>query len=1114
MDTFVTKRNGAQNQPLLALMTLLIGIVCLAGCSSPVPAIIPSPLPAGPSKSVAISSSAPAPNIRFGRIDVSKGLSQSVVNCILQDRQGFVWVGTQDGLNRYDGYTFKIFRPASNDPQSINDRWINSLFQDKKGYIWIGTRQGGLNRYDPTTGLFLHFINDPTKPSSLISNQVQVVYEDSQGRFWVGTAGGLDRFVSASSGFEHFKLNTLPASESNSLKLQLSSEGSIDSITSIFEDKQGFLWVATASAGLNRYDEKNNAFINYSRLANNSSYLSSNSIRAIQEDANGNLWVATDKGINLLDPLTGLSTRFLHSPEDPGSLASNSVRVVYVDGIGNVWVGTSDGLDWYDHSSGNFVHYRNDPRLDTSLSNNIITAITESSDGVLWIGTSGGGLNKYYREQGQFKYFHFSVDDPNNLSGNIIRNITIDENSDVWIGTLDGGLDWLNPNTGLVTHILNNLPDSGRLDSNEIWSVYLDPAGTLWVGTSAGLDMLSPDSIRFVYHQHKTNDQVSLSGSPVYAILEDNAENLWVGTKYGLDQFDRNNKVFFHHQNDPGSLNSISGNEIKTLYMDRSGILWIGTLNDGLNRYDSTTSQFFRYQNNPDDPGSISSNAILSMYQDMQGALWVGTDGGGLNRLAAPASNSFTHYGEEAGLPSSVIYGILEDNRGYLWLSTNYGISHFDPATGRSVRNYTVDDGLQGNEFSPNASAKDRDGNLYFGGVNGLTVFDPGLISNSPFVPPVVLLSITQEGLPLNGDTAPDFLKAITLHWPQRSFEFGYSALSYAQPGRNQFAYMLENFDQAWNQVGTQREGRYTNLPGGNYVLRIKASSQDGIWNETGVSIRVTVVPAIWQTLWFRLSTAGCILILGMTVYWWRVRSIQSYNRDLERQVRDRTKEIEKLFERTKELAVVEERNRLARELHDSAKQKAFAALAQLGTANGILKKNPKAAKNHLVEAENLVYEVIEELTFLIQEMYPAALKEKGLATTLHEYVFEWEGRTDIQADVRINNERRLRLNLEQAIYRVIQEALSNVSRHSHATHVEVELSYMLDSVVAIVADNGCGFDNKARPSGVGLRSIRERIESLGGVVGIDSMPDCGTRLTVHLPILQMEQPVENRSKL
>ena len=1096
----MTRENADPKRHLLALMTLVISLVWLVGCGSPVAVTSPKPLAASPAQPVPatslpspLPSSLPPLNIRFGRIGVSSGLSQSVVNCILQDNQGFIWVGTQDGLNRYDGYTFKIFRPASDDSQGIHDRWINTLFQDKQGYIWIGTRLGGLNRYDPATGLFTHFVNDPVNPSSLVSDRVQVVFEDNQGRLWVGTAEGLDRYFPSRNGFEHYSFNSLPA-----------SEPSRDNISAIFQDGIGRLWIGTAYAGLNRFDEETNTFINYAFEDTNPFSLSSNNIRSIQEASTGALWVATDKGLNLFDPLTGLATRFLHSPGDPGSLASNSVRVVYVDGNGNVWIGTSDGLDWVDRSSGRFVHYRNDPGTDTSLSSNNISAIRESSDSVLWVGTSGGGLNKYYRGQDRFTYYHSSVDDPKNLGGNNIRNISIDKEGNVWIGTLDGGLDRLNPSTGLVKRFLNDPNDPGSLGSNEVWSVYADRNGTLWVGTSNGLDMLASDSTSFVHYQHNPADQASLTGSPVYAIIEDNASDLWFGTEFGLERFDRKNKTFVHYQNALGNPYSLSGNEIETLYIDSSGTLWVGTFNDGLDRYDSSTGQFYRYQRDPADTGSISNNSILSIYQDNHGTLWVGTDGGGLNRLDS-ATNSFTHFGEEDGLPNSVIYGILEDNNGYLWLSTNYGISRFDLATGKSVRNYTVDDGLQGNEFNPNAYAMDGEGHLYFGGVNGLTIFDPDLISDSPFVPPVVLLSITQDGQPLNGDTVPELLKEITLRWPQRSFEFEYSALSYAQPGKNQYAYMLENFDPGWNQVGGQRDGRYTNLPGGSYVLRIKASNQDGIWNETGISLRVTVVPPFWQTLWFRITFVGGLLALALTAYWVRFKSIQSYNRELERRVRDRTKEIEKLFEKTKELAVIEERNRLARELHDSAKQKAFAALAQLGTANGILKKDPKAAKTHLDEAENLVYEVIEELTFLIQEMYPVGLKEKGLAATLREYVFEWEGRTDIQADVHIDDEQRHSLDIEQAVFRVVQEALSNVSRHSRATHIDVVLSYQQDKMVVIIADNGCGFDPEAKPTGVGLQSIRERVESLGGTVEIDSLADCGTRLTVNLPIQRME---------
>jgi two-component system sensor histidine kinase ChiS len=1080
----------------MVLMTFIITLVWLAGCNTQVPGsestlFAPTTTQAAPATLLPITPSytSPSPNIRFVQIGTSEGLSQSVINCILQDRQGFIWIGTQDGLNRYDGYTFKIFRPGSDDPQSINDRWINTLFQDKQGYIWIGTRLGGLNRYDPSTGKFTHFINDPENVSSLISDRVQVVFEDSRGRLWVGTAEGLDRYSPTSNSFQHYNFNVLPSSEPSS-----------DNITAIIEDKNGTIWIGTAFAGLNRYDEETGTFVNYSQNSSERSALSSNNIHSIQEDPGGTLWVATDKGINLINQKTGLITHFLHAPGDPNTLASNSVKVIYIDSNGNDWIGTNDGLDRYDVPSRSFIHYQNNPGVEASLSNNIITSINESSDGVLWIGTSGGGLNKYYRGQDRFQYYHYSSDDPKSLSGSNVQSLNIDSNGNVWIGTLDGGLDLLKLHSGSVTRFLNDPEDPSSLGSNEISSVYTDSNGTLWVGTSNGLDMLAPNSTSFVHYQHIPGDQTSLIGAPVHTIIEGDQLNLWLGTDYGLEQFDRLKKTFTRYQYDPKNAYSLSGNMIETLYKDRSGILWIGTFNNGLNRYNSSTGQFARYKHDATDPDSLSNNSILSIFQDSHETLWVGTDGGGLNRLN-PATDSFTHFGEDEGLPNNVIYGILEDEAGYLWISTNHGISRFDPISGRSIRNYTVDDGLQGNEFNPNATAENSDGILYFGGVNGLTVFNPAQINDSLFIPPVVLLSITQNGLPLNGNTVPELLQEITLRWPQNSFEFEYSALSYAQPGKNQYAYMLENFDQEWNQVGERRDGRYTNLSGGNYVLRIKASNQDGVWNETGISIQVIVVPPFWQTLWFRVAMIAGLLALALSAYWLRIRNIRAYNRELERQVRDRTQEIEKLFEKTKELAVVEERNRLARELHDSAKQKAFAALAQLGTANGILKKNPRAAKNHLDEAENLVYEVIEELTFLIQEMYPVTLKERGLVTTLHDYVFEWENRTDIQAEVRIEDDRRLKLDIEQAVFRVVQEALSNVSRHSGAKHVEVVLSYKKDILVVVVADNGCGFDQQAKPTGVGLRSIRERIESLGGVVEIESLPDCGTRLTVHLPI-------------
>jgi signal transduction histidine kinase len=436
-------------------------------------------------------------------------------------------------------------------------------------------------------------------------------------------------------------------------------------------------------------------------------------------------------------------------------------------------------------------------------------------------------------------------------------------------------------------------------------------------------------------------------------------------------------------------------------------------------------------------------------------------------------------------------------------LSTNHGISRFDPES-ETFRNYSVSDGLGSMEFNQFAFAEAPNGAMYFGSINGLNVFFPEEIRDNPYKPPITLTSLTQLGSPLETGQTPESLDEIVLTWPQNSFEFEFTVLGFSNPAQNQYAYKLENFDKDWYELGSKRNGRYTNLPGGTYTLRLKAANSDGVWDEEGKSIRVTVIPPFWQTWWFRIGSALFIIASVAVGYRVRMRQVESHNRELEALVRKRTAEIEELFEQTKELAVMEERNRLARDLHDSAKQKAFAALAQLGTVNGMLRSNPVVWK-HLNEAENLVYEVIQELTFLIQEMYPAALMEKGLPTTVREYLFEWENRNEIHVDLVMRDERLLGLKIEQAIYRVIQESLANVARHSRAGRVAVSLQYFPDSLEVSISDNGCGFDITKKMRGLGLRSIRERIESIGGEVRFESGNGQGTRVFVRVPLHEYE---------
>jgi len=1184
--------------------------------------------------------------LRFEHLGLADGLSQSIIHAILQDHFGFLWVGTEDGLNRYNGYEFKIYRPDPDNSNSINDRWITALAEDKQGYIWIGTRLGGLNRYDPNTDSFKQYLHDPENPQSLSNNHINTILVDSLGYLWIGTENGVNYFDTNTGFFKHYY-------NSPDIRDSISS----NSITALYEDSQGILWIGTGGGGLNRYNPTTSVFNSYKQMALDDNSLSNNHVNAIVEDSDGYLWIATNFGLNRLEVATDSFIRYMHGGTNPATLSNNNVQALKFDKSGYLWVGTASGLDRLDVNAHTFVRHQHNPGNSSSLSTDTILTIYEDSGQVLWIGTYGGGLNKYNRSQSKFTYYQFEPNSPNSISANIIFPIYVDNLGIVWIGTYDGGLNRFDPRLGLFTHYKNDPENLDSILSDEVYSVYKDSSGTLWVGTALGISRLDPGHTKFVHYRPDNQDSTSLAGQPVSTIFEDHLGYLWFGTQNGLSLFEPTTETFTSFKNEPDNINSLSSSNITTLFEDQNKNLWVGTFDKGLNRLDVESESFTHYLHDLENPTSISNNSIMALYQDSNERIWVATAGGGLNRYDAQ-TNSFINYTEKDGLPNNVVYGILEDTNGYLWLSTNFGLSQFDPHT-EIFRNYTASDGLQSNEFSRYAFAKTHTDIMYFGGVNGLTVFRPSNVTDSTYLPPVVLTSFEQEGKPASEQPKPEVLNNVTLAWPNNNFSFEFSSLSYAQPARNQYAYMLDNFDKGWNYIGTNREGRYTNLPGGTYTLRVRGSNNDGVWNESNQTVTITVIPPFWETWMFQTLVILSLVAFSLVVYRLRMRSIQMQNTQLESLVRERTSALQKrteelealysgderiiramtldqvfkaivevavkmlhadrgvvfvwdekqtkvvprishgfkpetlkvlhfekgegmvgkvletgepliiheidlkaikpniraaitaegihslvnlpikvnektigvfnicftrpgaitgdtarlftalvqraalsvenmeLFEQTKELAVVEERNRVARDLHDSAKQKAFAALAQLGAVNGILKRDPENVWSHLTEAENLVYEVIQELTFLIQEMYPMALKEKGLATTLREYIFEWENRNGVMINLVIQNSRRMDLEMEQAIYRMIQEALANVARHSQSNKVSVALVYKTDTVAVSVEDNGLGFDIKHKPGGMGLRIIKERAKSIGGQACIESEPGEGTKVLI-----------------
>jgi signal transduction histidine kinase/ligand-binding sensor domain-containing protein len=1026
-------------------------------------------------------------NPRFDHLTVDDGLSQSTVRAILQDDQGYIWFGTEDGLNRYDGDKFLVFRQDPSDPHSLPDSYITALAQAPQGGIWIGTRLGGLSYYDPLTGKFTNYLHDAGNPDSLDSPNINCLFVDLDGRLMVGTPYGLNIYHPDTDSFEHVRQSRVRPFSS-----------ALNNILAIYRGSNDALWLGTSN-GLVNYNHADNWFTNFYETSIYSQTPLAWEIRRIGEDFHGGLWLASNMGITRYDISTGRLATYQHDEEDPASLSDQYVYNLLVDMNGTIWVGTKNGLNRFEQSTNNFQHFPRDPQNPFSLSSEVILSIYEDREGIIWLGTFGGGINKLDRSKAKFDLYQNNPDDPSSLSPFPIFGVSEGLDGSVWLATYGGGLNRLDPSTGRVTHYRNDPADEGSLIYDFLWSVYEDRYGYLWVGSEGGLDRLDRDNGKFTHFLPDADNPKALGGSVIGQIYEDHTGEIWIATAGGLSRFYRDTGLFITYAPDPLDPDSFSSLQPTAIYETEEGDLLIGTFNRGLELFMRNEDSFKHYRHDILDPSSISGDSICAIHQDSQGIVWIATCSAGLNQMDIE-TGTFIRFTKEDGLPSNVILGIVEDDNGDLWLSTNDGVSCFDISAG-FFKNYNFSDGLQSDEFDKFSYAKTRDGSVLFGGISGLNIFHPDDITDNPYIPPIILSGISQSGIMINPSTTTNGHASYILKWPNNYFDFEYAALSYSNPQENQYAFKLEPFDRDWIDMGNRRFGRYTNLPGGNYTLRIKGSNNDRVWNESGLSVSIKVIPPIWNNVWFQLLAILMFIMLIFAGYRWRLQNIQSYNRDLERQVRERTVEIERLFEKTKELAVVEERNRLARDLHDSVKQKAFAALAQLATARSIMKKDHKAARDHLDEAETLVTEVIEELSFLIQEMYPMALKEKGLVSVLRSYLFEWQNRNSIPVNVQIFNEHRVDLQVEQALFRIIQESLSNVARHSRAKKVDLNLQYTKNRIELNIQDNGRGFKKTDTADGIGLQTMQERARNIHSKLQIESEPGKGTSIILKVPM-------------
>lgn len=869
---------------------------------------------------------APGSIIQFEHLTITDGLSQNAGLAIFQDSQGFLWVGSQDGLNRYDGYTFKVFKHDPDDPGSISHNSVLSITEDRDGYLWIGTWGGGLNRFDRITETFVRYRSDPKEPSSLSNDTVTSIKEDSNGVLWVGTLGGLDRYDPSTDTFDHFRYD---AEDPDGL--------SSDAISVIFEDSQHHLWIGTGAngiegSGLNRFDPVTGKAVRYQHIEDDPQSLSSNNIASIYEAPDGTLWIATGGfslhggGLDQLDPHTGITRHFSHNPQISDSLSTNDLMALRGDSSGMLWVGTwANGLSLMDLSNpGRFAHYRNDPYFPDSLSGNEIWSLYKDRSGNLWIGTSHSGINKLSATIGQFSLYRNNPSNPSSLGTNAVGAFSEDRNGKIWIATWGAGLERFDPDTGSFVHFRHDPENPDSLSDDLFMALYCDEQTTVWAGTlGKGLNRLDTATERVTHYLHDPEDPTSLPDDNIASIIPDQNGGLWIGTFGGLAHYDPHSNTFTNYSKDPDDPSSLSENKVVSLYLDsKRNVLWIGTWGGGLSgldlndplHTDPQRATFVSYRHKPEDPSSLSEDSVWAIHASADGSLWLGTQLG-LNHFD-PATKTFAHYTEKNGLPNNVVLGILEDDRANLWLTTNNGLAQFDPGAG-TFTVYDSADGLQSNEFNSNAFYRTRDGTMYIGGINGFNLFRPENVKPNPVPPPVAVTRFEVFNEPLYIDLSGR--EPIQLSYKEDFISFEFAAFDFQSPQKIQYVYQLEGFDEHWIQAGNRRFATYTNLPGGQYVFRVKASNSDGIWNETGAAIPVFITPPVWQTWWVLGSLIVFLSALVAGGFRWRLNAIREQNVYLETQVSERTSELRetnKLLEKE-----VEQRKRAEAELAKHAEE-------------------------------------------------------------------------------------------------------------------------------------------------------------------------------------------------
>lgn len=895
---------------------------------------------------------------KFYHLTRNSGLSQSTVNCITKDSTGFMWFGTNDGLNKYDGYNFTYYKNDIRNQNSLSAGRVTVLLTDKKGRLWVGTDQGGISLYIPEKDSFKKYLHSDTDSNSISHNDVRAMLETNDGKIWVALNGG--------------GVNLFDPEKGTFSKYLRVSNGNVNCLAF---DSYSNLWIGT-TAGCEMVPKGNEK--DQQVIANKINFLDNFNILSIYADSNGKIWFGTyGQGLITFDSKTG-SSQYYSSRDNQNRLINHEIiRCLIEDDNSNLLIGTGGGgISSYNinNQKVNFIQSR--LFNQNSLNSDIIYCFYIDEERNIWIGTYNGGVNIIFSKKDKFGHI-IGFGEENSLNRNAILSIIEDNQKNLWIGTDGGGLDYFNPTTYSFTHFVYNPDNPNSVSGNVVKSLLLDSKGILWIGTfNEGLCNYNPVTKQFKRF-YRGQGETSISANHIWDIAEDKNGNIWLAALGGgLDFYDRSKNTFTNFSHDPDNSSSLSNDFVSCIEIDHDNNIWVGTEYGGVNRTSiDNPGAFTIYKKDDSQPGSISSNQITTIYRDSHDRIWIGTIGGGFCMYQKDLDR-FISYTDKDGLPNNLVYSILQGIDNEYWLATNNGLSLFkiseNDSGNYSFQNFDVSDGLQGNEFSPQAACKTSEGMLYFGGLNGISYFYPDKLIKNTHIPPVVItdfkifnksITVGTPGSPLNKPISQS--KLVELSYNQSVITFEFAALDFTMPFKNKYKYRLEGFEEQWNDVGNQRTATYTNLNPGRYVFRVIASNNDDVWNTIGASIELVIKPPFYKSWIFRIAFILVIILSVFLTYRLKVRNLEKQRVILRRMVNERTSELVDLN------TVLEKKNReidLQREILLQQKEK-------LLTTNTELEKRKNQIENQNIELEKHWHRLEELVVQRTSELEQAKLK-------------------------------------------------------------------------------------------------------------------------------------------